>query len=320
MRQTLSVICCLGVIGSGTAMAQSGPAELPPEDFAGRQYIDSMGCIYLRKNSDTGVVWEPRTLSAGEVMCGFAPTFPFLKPKDGSDPLDQVVAVPKTPVETDAPLAEAEPEAEEAPVANPAPVAEMPKPAEPAPKPIKTPVVEPEVVEAEEVEETEEVAVAPEPVEEKASAQTAKAQPEPVLEEALEETDQAQPEPTESVAETPAEPAQPTETVIVAPQPAPVVVPEPKPEAVPQPEAVAGVDWGKGAYLQIAAFRQHENTLKTKAVIEQIGLPVAIDTVQSKGRTLEVVLVGPFADDEALKGALRAVRKAGYKDAFTRRK
>ena len=323
MRQKLSAICCFGIIGAGAAIAQSGPAELPPEDFAGRQYIDSKGCIYLRTTRDTGVVWEPRTLTEGEVMCGFAPTFPFLEPKDGSDPMDQVVVIPKTPVEPEVQEEEPQAAAEVEPDESPAPVVEMPKPAEAEPKPLEEPVTEPEVVDVEEEEPSVESLADLDSVETEAS--TEKEVVEPEVAEELEEAAKAQPEPVETEAPVEAasaqpEPVQPNETVVPEPkpEPAPVVTSDPV-ETATQPEEVAQADWSKGTYLQIAAFRQRENTLKTKAKIEDIGLQIAIETVQSQGRPLEVVLVGPFADSEAAKDALRAVRRAGYKDAFTRR-
>ncbi len=84
-----------------------------------------------------------------------------------------------------------------------------------------------------------------------------------------------------------------------------------------EPDAV---DWSKGDYVQIAAFARPDNTLKTKARMEEIGLSIAVEKVKSKGKTLEVVLVGPFSDSDSLKSALKAVRKAGYRDAFPRKK
>jgi cell division septation protein DedD len=57
-----------------------GPLEQPPEDFAGAQYIDSAGCVYLRQGS----VWAPRLDRDGTVICGYPPSLPTLStPTDG---------------------------------------------------------------------------------------------------------------------------------------------------------------------------------------------------------------------------------------------
>ncbi len=55
---------------SGAGMADA-PAELPPGDFPGAQYIDSKGCVFLRDGQGG---WVPR-LYQGEVpTCGYPPT------------------------------------------------------------------------------------------------------------------------------------------------------------------------------------------------------------------------------------------------------
>ncbi|HMM08193.1 MAG TPA: SPOR domain-containing protein [Paracoccus solventivorans] len=47
------------------------PAEPPPPDFTGRQYIDSGGCVFLR--TDAG--WRARLSRDGAAICGWPPTF-----------------------------------------------------------------------------------------------------------------------------------------------------------------------------------------------------------------------------------------------------
>lgn len=46
------------------------PAELPPPDFTGRQYIDSGGCVFLR----TEAGWRARLSREGAAICGWPPT------------------------------------------------------------------------------------------------------------------------------------------------------------------------------------------------------------------------------------------------------
>ena len=46
------------------------PAETPPEDFPGQQYIDSTGCVFLR-NADA---WVARQSRDGQPVCGYPPS------------------------------------------------------------------------------------------------------------------------------------------------------------------------------------------------------------------------------------------------------
>ncbi|MRX51417.1 hypothetical protein GI374_13385 [Paracoccus sp. S-4012] len=60
----------LAGMGAWLLLAAGGPAEAPPSDFAGRQYIDSTGCVFLRE----GPGWTPRLDPGGEAVCGYPPT------------------------------------------------------------------------------------------------------------------------------------------------------------------------------------------------------------------------------------------------------
>lgn len=50
--------------------AAAAPEPPPPEGFAGTQYIDGSGCVFLREGDD----WVPRTDRQGVPVCGFPPT------------------------------------------------------------------------------------------------------------------------------------------------------------------------------------------------------------------------------------------------------
>jgi predicted small lipoprotein YifL len=56
------------------AFAQTGPAELPPADFAGRQYVDSSGCVFVRAEVNGAVTWAPRLNRDRTPLCGYRPS------------------------------------------------------------------------------------------------------------------------------------------------------------------------------------------------------------------------------------------------------
>ena len=68
----------LATIAPGAVVAQSSsilPAEFPPADFAGNQYVDSSGCAFIRAGISGNVTWVPRMTQQRNQLCGFEPTF-----------------------------------------------------------------------------------------------------------------------------------------------------------------------------------------------------------------------------------------------------
>lgn len=66
-------------LGAMPAMSQSlhgsdGPAEIPPTSFQGKQYVDSLGCVYVRAGYDGVVTWVPRVTRARDQVCGYKPS------------------------------------------------------------------------------------------------------------------------------------------------------------------------------------------------------------------------------------------------------
>lgn len=53
----------------------SGPSELPPRSFQGKQFVDSNGCAFIRAGYSGRVSWIPRVSRSRKVLCGFRPTF-----------------------------------------------------------------------------------------------------------------------------------------------------------------------------------------------------------------------------------------------------
>ncbi len=60
--------------GSGLALAQGVPAELPPATFSGDQYVDSRGCIFIRAGVGGNTQWIPRVGRDRQQLCGFQPS------------------------------------------------------------------------------------------------------------------------------------------------------------------------------------------------------------------------------------------------------
>lgn len=76
-RIVLTAVLSAGIWMQGAlAHDSSGPAELPPDTFAGRQYIDSTGCAYVRGDDAAQGGWVARLSGDGAPLCGFVPTFP----------------------------------------------------------------------------------------------------------------------------------------------------------------------------------------------------------------------------------------------------
>ena len=81
MSRPLSNIFLLIVLFVGSmseAVAQSltsseGPANLPPADFTGTQFVDNKGCVYIRTGRTGATSWTPRVSRDRKLVCGFKP-------------------------------------------------------------------------------------------------------------------------------------------------------------------------------------------------------------------------------------------------------
>ena len=66
----------LGLCVAGqSVVAETGPAELPPADYAGRSYTDSAGCAFQRAGISGTVLWVARIGADKQPVCGLSPTF-----------------------------------------------------------------------------------------------------------------------------------------------------------------------------------------------------------------------------------------------------
>lgn len=85
----------VGVLGVSAGPIWAGsdvPAEVPPESFVARQYVDSTGCAFVRGLNTDAPLWTPRLARDGTVLCGFKPSLPSPEPDVVSTPDIDVVA------------------------------------------------------------------------------------------------------------------------------------------------------------------------------------------------------------------------------------
>ena len=85
------------------------PAELPPPQYRGQQYVDSRGCLFLRAGTAKVTEWIPRVTQEGVPLCGYPPSgqrVPVVDSTSKSPPVASVEptdAPPAAPEETGLP-------------------------------------------------------------------------------------------------------------------------------------------------------------------------------------------------------------------------
>jgi len=77
--RSISTLAIMAAVLGAPVQAQSlrnsdGPAEFPPTSYAGTQYVDSKGCVFVRTGSGSATQWVPRVTRSRKVICGYTPT------------------------------------------------------------------------------------------------------------------------------------------------------------------------------------------------------------------------------------------------------
>jgi hypothetical protein len=62
------------VLTGPSAAELLAPAELPPDGYAGQQYVDSKGCLFLRAGPEGNETWIPRVTRDGVPLCDNPPS------------------------------------------------------------------------------------------------------------------------------------------------------------------------------------------------------------------------------------------------------
>ncbi len=74
MRAALAATMVIALACPVAARDPLRPAELPSPDYAGQQYVDSRGCMFVRAGNGAEVVWVPRVTRDGTPVCGNPPS------------------------------------------------------------------------------------------------------------------------------------------------------------------------------------------------------------------------------------------------------
>lgn len=70
----LATLACFGGAVAQDASGSDGPAEAPPVEFSGTQYVDSRGCVFMRAGIGGQTAWVARMTPDRMPLCGYPPS------------------------------------------------------------------------------------------------------------------------------------------------------------------------------------------------------------------------------------------------------
>jgi len=257
----------------------SNPAELPPEDFSANAYIDSRGCLYIRVMFDDALHWVPQVAKNRVSVCGLSPTFG--NPVAEALGLDPAMPVP-APTLQDVAVSKKK-------------TAVIPKSQTAAAPQVTLPTTgKPEIA------KNSEIAEKPGTTKKLSIAQT----PEITRKSEARQKTALAPKAAVKSQNMPLGYATAWQDQAIEPC---------------GTKCVSGATAAALRFVQVATFAVKANAERTAAKLKALGLPVVIKRSKIRGRMYCVVLAGPFEKKPGLMTALKTTRKAGFKDAFTRR-
>ncbi len=286
------IALCMGAL-SVPVFAQNNdlsPAELPPPDFEGREYVDSRGCVFLRSTFGGEVTWIPRYGPDRQPVCNGAPTLAEQPTPPEQEPVEQAAQPAATPTPAPAP---------EAPV--PVAVAPMQQPqVAPAPRRVATasrPRVQRQVLPRADASGRHPSCPASAPYGQLVDTTLGR--------------------PLVRCVTSPSLFLAPIVNGSIYDPQAPIALPDGS-SARQTSHTVAAPRIAHGAHgrvVQVGSFSVPANATRLRARLQQAGLPARIHV----SRGLHVVTAGPFAASQDAQSALARVRGMGFSDAFLRR-
>jgi cell division septation protein DedD len=282
--------------------ADAAPVSMPPDGFAGTQYIDSAGCVFAR--TDAG--WTARLDGAGQPLCGFPPsigisrvdTAPPVAPSDAEDVLMEQLTQQLRPGEW-----AADPQPAEIRHAAPAPVTD----------PIRTTLEEalavaPALRQASGLEVSDDLCSR---LGYKPDANDGA----PIPHAALGlcrgmKTGNVKAGTSDKPAVVSPRPVTKLTSAVVARRPSQTLTPLSRPvlEMIP----------ASARYIQVGAFEDGENALIVLRALSGRGYPVAQTRITERAKGMRVIMAGPFPDRKKLIEALVTLRQTGYAGAMPR--
>ena len=98
---TLSLLLSTGLaVPLAYSQSSDGPAELPPAEYAGTEFVDSKGCAFVRATVNGAVSWVARVDQDRNPLCNFEPTFAWAVPSSDADETVET-DVAEAPAESD---------------------------------------------------------------------------------------------------------------------------------------------------------------------------------------------------------------------------